>query len=178
VPPGGQTAGVDTTHQHSTAPLLEKEKATQPILTHEPAPPTPAVSEPPPTPRPVFVDVRSPTPSPMMGLPSPPPQRSGRASQPPVRLIGSGYVAEKESSVAASNTYCETLAYMVEVCLVINKIPTQEEKECAYRSFLDYNDSTCRVLNRHAHMWPPNLVDLRTFDEVVWSATYPSETDV
>jgi hypothetical protein len=22
------------------------------------------------------------------------------------------------------------------------------------------------------------LVDLRTFDEVVWSATYPSETDV
>jgi hypothetical protein len=24
----------------------------------------------------------------------------------------------------------------------------------------------------------PAVVDLRTFDEVVWSATYPSETDV
>jgi hypothetical protein len=23
-----------------------------------------------------------------------------------------------------------------------------------------------------------SIVDLRTFDEVVWSATYPSETDV
>jgi hypothetical protein len=31
---------------------------------------------------------------------------------------------------------------VVEVCLVINKIPTQEEKECADRSFLDYDPDT------------------------------------
>jgi len=137
VPPGGRPAGVDQTHQHSTAPSPEKEKATRPIQT-----PTSAVSEPPPTPPPVVVDVPSPTPSPMMGLPSPSPRRSRRASQPPSRLIESGYLAEKESFVAKSGTYRETLAYIVKVCSVINKIPTQEEKECAYRSFLDYDPDT------------------------------------
>ena len=44
--------------------------------------------------------------------------------------------------MAKSDTYRETLAHMVEVCWVINEIPTQEEKECAYRSFLDYDLDT------------------------------------
>ena len=44
--------------------------------------------------------------------------------------------------MAKSGTYRETLAYIVKVCSVINKIPTQEEKECAYRSFLDYDPDT------------------------------------
>jgi len=35
-----------------------------------------------------------------------------------------------------------------------------------------------RSLERLFHRCSIPIVDLRTFDEVVWSATYPSETDV
>ena len=51
--------------------------------------------------------------------------------------------------MAKSGIYRESLPYMVKVCSVINKIPTQEEKECAYRSYLDYDPDTGLYLQRN-----------------------------